>query len=163
MLVLKFATTWDATLTGEHECSWIGFYGSISCVRYDFGQDIGDQTTVTSISFFAVGGEIPADIGLLKYLASLSLTVGSLGGTLPDTIGQLTLIETFDVSSNALTGTIPTSVENWANALKVSFSRNDFSGSVPTGLCPDTDPIPPDVLADCEDVECMCCALCNYL
>ncbi|KAM7474038.1 hypothetical protein LguiB_021281 [Lonicera macranthoides] len=69
-------------------------------------------------------GNIPVEIGEMKFIHILDLSNNSFSGIVPDQISTLTNLEKLDLSGNNLSGKIPASLKN-LNFL--SYSLLDFS------------------------------------
>ncbi|WP_299242517.1 immunoglobulin domain-containing protein [uncultured Aquimarina sp.] len=92
---------------------------------------------VTGLYLFGggVAGPLPASIGDLVHLTSLTITrSGGLSGAIPLTIGNLVNLETINLTSNQLTGEIPVEVGNLTNLVSLQLARNQLSGSIPSSI-----------------------------
>lgn len=76
-------------------------------------------------------GTLPAGIGNLSELDSLTLVGNYIGGTIPSSLGSLSNIVWLDLTYNQLTGSIPSSLSTLANLDLLSLSANNLSGSIP--------------------------------
>ncbi|CAN6550036.1 unnamed protein product [Malus baccata var. baccata] len=79
-------------------------------------------------------GPIPATIGRLTSLKSLSLGWNQINGSIPFEIGQLTNLEGLAFSANNLTGSIPPSLSNLVKLKALNLSMNKISGVIPHEL-----------------------------
>lgn len=124
--------TWDNSMNWleEDECSWYG----ITCE-----QDVveGSQQGVVSkieLGSNSLGGNIPADLGLLPRLKEFSVSENALSGTLPESLGLWTRLELFNVDSNEFMGRIPESVGNWSRLSIFSSCCNILTGPLPESI-----------------------------
>ncbi len=84
--------------------------------------------------FSDLAGAIPAALGDLANLRSLSLFDTDLEGTIPAELGNLTDLESLHLSGNELTGPIPSALGLLRNLRSLDLSDNQLSGIVPTEL-----------------------------
>jgi hypothetical protein len=87
------------------ECTWYG----ITCDQSNTTVQMIDMSNNNLI------GTIPAELGNLKNLLSLSLWDNQLSGTIPDELGNLTNLQYLAFGSNQLTGKIPISLMDLPN------------------------------------------------
>ncbi|XP_047089812.1 leucine-rich repeat receptor-like kinase protein FLORAL ORGAN NUMBER1 [Lolium rigidum] len=78
-----------------------------------------------------IGGRIPAAIGNLPALQTLSLECNNFSGALPAELGRLRNLSRLNVSGNALTGAIPPELTRCAALAAVDASRNRLTGEIP--------------------------------
>ncbi|KQK16712.2 leucine-rich repeat receptor-like kinase protein FLORAL ORGAN NUMBER1 [Brachypodium distachyon] len=81
-----------------------------------------------------IGGRIPAAIGNLPALQTLSLESNNFSGELPTEIGRLRNLSRLNVSGNSLTGAIPEEITSCASLAAVDVSRNRLSGEIPQSV-----------------------------
>lgn len=81
----------------------------------------------------SLSGNIPADIGLLKFLHVLDLSNNNFSGSIPVSISNLTNLEKLDLSGNNLSGGIPASLKNLHFLSSFSVANNKLQGPIPTG------------------------------
>lgn len=112
-------TDWLVTNT---PCDWYG----ISCAWH------GAWTI--NLDYNNLSGTIPAELGNITMLASLTIEGNSLSGPLPPELGNFTDVYNIDISDNQLTGTIPTQVGNLSSLRLLDLSGNQLTGSVPGEL-----------------------------
>ena len=79
-------------------------------------------------------GSIPAEIGSLSRLTSLSLSRNNLTGPIPPEIGNLASLTWLELANNALSGPVPNAIGNLSDLTWLELSENKLSG-----------PIPPDI------------------
>ncbi|MDE2878525.1 MAG: Ig-like domain-containing protein [Gemmatimonadota bacterium] len=79
-------------------------------------------------------GVLPAALGGLSSLRSLSLVGNRLTGPLPPELGQLRRLEWLRLSSNALVGVIPPEIGNASSLQVLSLSNNRLTGAIPGEL-----------------------------
>jgi len=113
-----------------------------------------------------ITGTIPADVGNLTTLESLSIAYNSLTGYMPTTFDGLTNLKQFWAYGNLLSGEIPTTLGELTKLSIVQLEGNSFVGSMPELVCQNT-VFPTDFLkqlgADCDDIlfVCPCCTCCD--
>jgi hypothetical protein len=110
------STGWLATNT---PCSWFG----LTCA--------GGHVTVVTLYANLLKGTIPAEIGNLSALTSLSLPHGQLSGPLPPELGKLTNLQSLYVAANLLSGPIPAEIGNLTNLKSLIVWGNQLSGPLP--------------------------------
>ena len=71
----------------------------------------------------------------LGRLTSLWLYDVSLGGNLPENIGDLKYLDTLNLSYNNLSGDIPLSIGSLENLKWLYLTLNNFSGTIPDTIC----------------------------
>ncbi|KAL4282515.1 hypothetical protein GQ457_16G009060 [Hibiscus cannabinus] len=76
-------------------------------------------------------GPLPAFIGNLSRLETLSLAVNNFSGTLPQELGNLVNLQGLYINSCGLGGEIPSTFANLKNLQKVWASGNAFTGKIP--------------------------------
>ncbi|KAK4349758.1 hypothetical protein RND71_029071 [Anisodus tanguticus] len=86
-------------------------------------------------------GNIPTEIGQLKYIHVLDLRKNNFSGKIPETISNLTNLEKLDLSGNNLSGEIPSSLKGLHFLSSFSVAHNNLEGPIPTGGQFDTFPI----------------------
>ena len=72
-----------------------------------------------------MSGEIPAELGSLSNLESLSLGENALSGEIPAELGSLSNLKQLHLHSNELSGCVPSSLEDQLD------SSYDFLGGLP--------------------------------
>ncbi|KAK2652139.1 hypothetical protein Ddye_011995 [Dipteronia dyeriana] len=88
----------------------------------------------------SLNGNIPAEIGQLKYLHVLDLSHNNFSGNIPDQLSNLTNLEMLDLSWNQLSGEIPVSLKSLHFLSSFSVAHNNLQGSIPSGGQFDTFP-----------------------
>lgn len=78
-------------------------------------------------------GNIPIEIGQLKYIQVLDLSCNNFDGSIPDQLSNLTKLEKLDLSGNNLTGEIPASLRQLHFLSSFSVANNSLHGPIPTG------------------------------
>jgi hypothetical protein len=110
------STGWLATNT---PCTWFG----LTCAS--------GHVTVITLYANLLKGTIPAEIGNLSALTSLSLTHAQLSGPLPPELGKLTNLQNLYVAANQLSGPIPAEFGNLVNLKSLIVWGNQLSGPLP--------------------------------
>lgn len=81
----------------------------------------------------SLSGNIPFEIGQLKFIHTLDLSYNKFNGSIPDQISNLTNLEKLDLSGNNLSGEIPASLKNLHFLSSFSVANNSLEGPIPTG------------------------------
>ena len=81
-----------------------------------------------------LSGEIPAGLGSLANLTSLSLSVNRLTGTIPADLGSLSNLTGLYLQENQLTGPIPAELGRLTGLQELSLRDNQLSGAIPPEL-----------------------------
>jgi hypothetical protein len=84
-------------------CTWVELFGCNSAGHISTIHSTGSSTIYTSFS----GGSLPASLGQLTQLTSLSLFKNQLTGSLPASLAELTQLTQLDLRCNRLTGFLP--------------------------------------------------------
>ena len=79
-------------------------------------------------------GPIPAELGNLAHLDRLNLDRNQLSGPIPAELGGLGNLGTLWLFGNQLSGTIPPELGNLANVWQMSLASNELSGPIPADL-----------------------------
>ena len=111
---------------GTTYCAWPG----VTCG----GPSGGD---VVALSLTSIAGRLPAELGSLTYLTSLSLVGGPLvlSGSIPASLGNLTRLTYLNLGSNGLTGTLPSTLSSLTRLTYLSVAGNALlAGSFPMAL-----------------------------
>ena len=80
-----------------------------------------------------VGGVIPVELSLCKYLNDLLLQNNLLEGEIPAQIGPMERLKSFNVSYNDLSGPIPSTLLHGTSARASGFPASSFTGNA--ALC----------------------------
>ena len=101
-----------------------------------YGVTTNDMDRVTGLHLGNVGlaGSLPAELGQLAYLDSLSITSNDLTGSIPAELSQLERLVLMNLSGNDLTGPIPAELGQMTGLREMILSVNDLSGSIPAEL-----------------------------
>ncbi|KDP40604.1 hypothetical protein JCGZ_24603 [Jatropha curcas] len=85
-------------------------------------------------------GDIPKEIGQLKFLHVVDLGNNNFSGNIPDEISNLTNLEKLDLSENHLSGEIPASLKGLHFLSSFNVANNSLHGPIPSGGQFDTFP-----------------------
>lgn len=83
------------------------------------------------LSHNSLTGQIPPEIGSMRYLMVLNLGHNSLTGDIPEELGDSTGLNILDLSGNRLTGTIPNSLTRISMLVEIDLSDNLLTGPIP--------------------------------
>jgi len=81
-----------------------------------------------------VNGFIPTQIGMLKKLESIQLSLNGLTGTIPSHFGFLSQLTEIRLDINQFTGTIPPQIFTLNNLTSISFASNKLNGTIPSQI-----------------------------
>ena len=81
-----------------------------------------------------MSGEIPAELGNLSSLQSLSLSQNELSGEIPAELGNLSSLQSLSLWGNELSGEIPAELGNLASLQWLALDGNELSGEIPAEL-----------------------------
>ncbi|KAK2969981.1 hypothetical protein RJ640_008321 [Escallonia rubra] len=81
----------------------------------------------------SLSGNIPIEIGKLKFIHVLDLSNNNFSGSIPDQISSLTNLEKLNLSGNQLSGEIPVSLKNLHFLSSFSVANNNLQGPIPVG------------------------------
>ncbi|XP_031388155.1 receptor kinase-like protein Xa21 [Punica granatum] len=95
---------------------------------------------LSSLSIYAdfsmnnLTGELPVEIGNLKYLGELHLSGNKLSGKIPSSLGSCTSLEYLYMGDNMFTGPIPSTLSSLRGIKKLNLSHNRLSDQIPDFL-----------------------------
>ena len=105
-------------------CAWEG----VTCVK---GTGILQEL---DFNFYSLDGTLPPQLGNLKALTSLWLSLNHIGGSLPSELGQLTSLAEITLYENQITGTIPAAIGNMKSLTLLQLYTNKIRGTLPSEL-----------------------------
>ena len=110
-------------------------FSGVQCVKVGsfnriYSMSLGPPTAGTP----GLAGSLPASLGDLSFLQSLTISSGALRGSIPDTIGNLQSLRTFSCSQNYLSGPLPESFTNLKSLETLQIMKNDLQGQIPVGI-----------------------------
>ncbi|KAK3153481.1 hypothetical protein QOZ80_2BG0174110 [Eleusine coracana subsp. coracana] len=83
------------------------------------------------LSYNALSGSIPEELGDMVVLQVLDLASNNFTGEIPWSLGKLRNLGVFDVSHNMLSGGIPYSFSNLSFLVQIDVSDNNQTGEIP--------------------------------
>ena len=123
--------TWG-TGTAEKIDTWAGITVTSSRVA-----SINLNNIASDYQSFAgpgISGSIPAQLGNLTALTSISMSWNRFSGSIPTQISSLTSLASLNFISNRLTGSIPAQLGSLTSLTNISLSYNRLTGAIPTQL-----------------------------
>ena len=96
--------------------------------------DDNARVTELDLSDNQLSGEIPAELGSLSNLESLTLHGNRLSGEIPLQLGRLSNLESLDLSDNQLSGEIPPELDRLSKLKSMDLSDSQLSGEIPSEL-----------------------------
>ncbi|KAL5555573.1 hypothetical protein UlMin_037809 [Ulmus minor] len=79
-------------------------------------------------------GNIPQNLGNLKFLKILKLDSNNFTGELPPNFSELKNLEYFSIAGNNLAGPFPDFITKWPNIRSLNLVGNNFSGNIPAEI-----------------------------
>lgn len=127
--------TWFGVTTNNNGCV-IAIWNNSNQLTGSIPAEIGNLSNLQTLSLSnnQLTGSIPVEIGNLPNLEHLSLHNNQLTGSIPITIGTLSNLNRIYIFNNQLTGGIPTEIGNLSNLQDLSFNNNQLTGSIPSSL-----------------------------
>ena len=100
------------------------------------GVTTDEDGRVTKLTLVGNGlaGAMPAALGSLASLETLSLGDNELSGAIPDALGDLARLEELDLGENDLAGPVPAALGNLAGLEVLDLAGNDLGGPIPAAL-----------------------------
>ena len=97
------------------------------------------QTGLLSLKYLLfqdtlLGGQIPKEIGNLKFLVSLVLDRSHFNGSIPPSLGNLSHLQALRLSDNQFSGKLPETLATLKTLTDLRLFTNYFSGVVPKEL-----------------------------
>ena len=98
--------------------------------------ELGGLARLQSLSFYSnrLTGVIPPELGRLSNLEYLWLIGNELTGNIPAALGNLSNLGVLELHANQLSGSIPRELGNLSNLRGLSLDRNRLSGRIPEEL-----------------------------
>ncbi|KAL8048922.1 hypothetical protein ABFX02_07G098900 [Erythranthe guttata] len=87
-----------------------------------------------NLSYNALTGSIPIEVGSLISLASLDFSNNRLSGLIPDSLGKCVSLEQLYLESNLFEGQIPQGLSSSMGLTNLDLSRNNLSETIPSFL-----------------------------
>jgi len=97
------------------------------------GVGLNDEGCVNSLTIFNnnLNGQLPAEIGDLKYLENLIIVGNNLSSIIPSEIGKLTKLKQLNLQRNRLVGGIPPEIRSLTKLEYLDFQANNLTGAIP--------------------------------
>ena len=115
---------------------WLHLGGVNSDLAGTIPAELGDLANLGSLSLWGskLEGGIPAELGRLRNLTWLDLSDNQLSGTVPEQLASLSNLRGLSLSGNALTGPIPAQLGILHRLQRLALDRNGLVGSLPAEL-----------------------------
>ncbi|XP_057954098.1 receptor-like protein 3 [Malania oleifera] len=94
---------------------------------------LSNMGKVIDVSNNSLSGNIPIEIGQLKFLRYLILSQNNFSGNIPHQVSNLSNLEKLDLSKNNFSGEIPQSLEALTFLSTFNVSYNNLQGAIPLG------------------------------
>nr|XP_008363344.2 tyrosine-sulfated glycopeptide receptor 1-like [Malus domestica] len=94
---------------------------------------VANMPRVISLRNNSLSGSIPFEIGQLRYLQQLDLSINNFSGNIPDQISNLTELERLKLNNNRLSGEIPSSLSSLHFLSTFTVAYNNLEGRIPAG------------------------------
>ncbi|PSS08146.1 LRR receptor-like serine/threonine-protein kinase precursor [Actinidia chinensis var. chinensis] len=134
---LESIWAWNCKIMGNvpKEIGLLDVNFSSNSLSSELPWQIGNLKNVKTIdmSMNQLSGSIPGSIGSLHSLFSLSLANNRFEGHIPQSFGSLISMEFLDLSQNNLSGAIPKSMEQLLYLKYLNLSSNKLEGEIPKG------------------------------
>ena len=121
------------TLAGDATLNWSA---AVPMEDWD-GITLGgtpQRVTQLRLSWSALTGTIPSELGSLTNLQWLRLSSNQLSGEIPVELGNLANLRLLNLHANPLTGEIPVELGNLTNLVWLDLSSNELTGTIPGEL-----------------------------
>ncbi|KAL8048695.1 hypothetical protein ABFX02_07G084100 [Erythranthe guttata] len=86
------------------------------------------------LSYNALTGSIPVEVGSLRSLANLDFSYNRLSGLIPNSFGTCISLEELYLQGNLFDGQIPQGLSSLMGLVDLDLSRNNLSGTIPSFL-----------------------------
>ncbi|MDE2847011.1 MAG: Ig-like domain-containing protein [Gemmatimonadota bacterium] len=96
--------------------------------------NVMDRVTRLHLGKVGMVGNLPAELGQLAYLDSLTISSIDLTGPIPAELGQLDRLVLLNLSGSSLTGPIPAELGEITGLREMYLGVNRLSGSIPAEL-----------------------------
>ena len=121
------------TLAGDATLDWSA---DVPIVKWE-GVAVGgtpQRVVALVVTYTALTGTIPSELGSLTNLEFLDLSGNQLTGEIPVELADLAILRSLELGSNQLTGKIPVELSNLTNLTWLDLSWNDLTGTIPAEL-----------------------------
>ncbi|KAK6120462.1 hypothetical protein DH2020_045799 [Rehmannia glutinosa] len=95
---------------------------------------ISSLSIYLDLSYNALFGSVPSEVGLLRDLSDLDLSHNRLSGIFPNTISGCISLQRLHLDGNSFIGEIPQGLSVLRGLQDLDLSRNNFSGLIPSFL-----------------------------
>lgn len=123
-------------ISTRHPCNFTRVYKGITQPTFNHNGSM----IFLDLSYNALEGSIPKELGTMFYLSILNMGHNDLSGPIPQELGRLKNAAILDLSYNRLNGTIPQSMTGLTLLVDIDLSNNNLSGVIPESAPFDTFP-----------------------
>ena len=129
-------TEWRGVTLGGRPTRVTELYLNHSGLNGVIPAEMGNLANLSSLSLWGnqLTGSIPAELGNLSNLRDLTLSFNKLSGEIPAALGNLSRIEVLWLEGNKLTGEIPAELGNLSNMVWLYLNNNHLTGEIPPEL-----------------------------
>ncbi|KAH7442180.1 hypothetical protein KP509_03G075400 [Ceratopteris richardii] len=104
---------------------------SITALSRVSSKPSGSSLVVLNLSYNALSGTLPSQVGELTSLLVLDLSRNEFTGAIPSDLGNIADVSALDISYNNFTGELPSSLSSLTNLTQFNCSFNNLTGPVP--------------------------------
>ncbi|KAL8473725.1 hypothetical protein ACS0TY_030539 [Phlomoides rotata] len=123
-------------ISTRHPCNFTRVYKGITQPTFNHNGSM----IFLDLSYNALDGSIPKELGSMFYLSILNMGHNDLSGPIPQELGMLKSVAILDLSYNRLNGVIPQALTSLTLLGDIDLSNNYLTGMIPESAPFDTFP-----------------------